>query len=57
MVQHRVPANDAQHNADDALTANLDGPDDANWMSWPNGAYTVANSRNATSPKLALNCQ
>ena len=53
---HHVPANDAQHNADDALTANLDGPDNANWIKaviQPSGAYTVTNSRNATSRTYA----
>jgi len=53
---HHVTANDAQHNADDALTANLDGPDAANWIKaviQPSGAYTVTNSRNATSRTYA----
>lgn len=49
---HRVPANDAAHNADEALTANLAGPDDANWIKAvveANGDYTLTNGRNGTS--------
>lgn len=49
---HRVPANDAAHNADEALTANLAGPDDANWIKavvQANGDYTLTNGRNGTS--------
>ena len=49
---HQVPANDAAHNAEEALTATLAGPDDANWIKAvieANGAYTITNSRNGTS--------
>ena len=53
---HQVPANDAAHNAEEALTANLAGPDDANWIKAvieANGAYTITNSRNGTSRTYA----
>jgi competence protein ComEC len=53
---HHVTANDALHNADDALTANLDGPDSAYWIKAvveANGAYTITNARNGTSRTYA----
>jgi competence protein ComEC len=53
---HQVPANDAAHNADEALTANLAGPDNAAWIKAvirASGAYTITNSRNGTSRTYA----
>jgi hypothetical protein len=53
---HHVTANDAQHNADDALTANPEGPDNAYSIKAvvePGGAYTITNLRNGTSRTYA----
>jgi competence protein ComEC len=53
---HQVPANDAAHNAEEALTANLAGADDAHWIKAvieANGAYTITNSRNGMSRTYA----
>jgi hypothetical protein len=47
-----VPANDAAHNAEEALTANLAGPDSAAWIKAvidADGVYTITNSRNGTN--------
>jgi beta-lactamase superfamily II metal-dependent hydrolase len=49
---HRVTANDAQHNADEALTANIAAPDVAHGIKavvLPDGTYTLTNARNGTS--------
>lgn len=49
---HRVTANDAQHNADDALTANVGTPDAAHGIKavvLPDGTFTLTNARNGTS--------
>jgi beta-lactamase superfamily II metal-dependent hydrolase len=49
---HRVTANDAQHNADEALTANIATPDVAHGIKavvLPDGTYTLTNGRNGTS--------
>ena len=49
---HRVTANDAAHNADEALTANLDTPDRAYGFSAvidPNGTFTLTNGRTGAS--------
>jgi competence protein ComEC len=53
---HQVPANDAAHNAEEALTANLAGTDNAAWIKAvieASGAYTLTNSRNGTSRTYA----
>jgi len=45
---HTVRANDAAHNAEEALTANLDGPDQAYWLEAiveASGAFTMKNGR------------
>jgi beta-lactamase superfamily II metal-dependent hydrolase len=49
---HRVTANDAQHNADEALTANVATPDAAHGIRavvLESGTFTVTNDRNGTS--------
>jgi beta-lactamase superfamily II metal-dependent hydrolase len=49
---HRVTANDAQHNADEALTANIATPDVAHGIKavvLSDGTYTLTNGRNGTS--------
>jgi hypothetical protein len=49
---HRVTANDAQHNADEALTANVAAPDAAHGIKavvLSDGSYTLTNARNGTS--------
>jgi len=49
---HRVTANDAAHNADEALTANIATPDAAHGIKAvvrSDGTYTLTNGRNATS--------
>ena len=49
---HHVTANDAAHNADDALTANLDGADEAYGLAaviQPDGSFTLTNARTGMS--------
>jgi competence protein ComEC len=49
---HRVRANDAAHNAEDELTANLDGTDRAYWIEAvvdAGGSYMLKNSRSGMS--------
>jgi beta-lactamase superfamily II metal-dependent hydrolase len=49
---HQATNNDAEHNAEPDLIANLAGPDDAHHIKAvvePNGTYTITNSRNAVS--------
>jgi competence protein ComEC len=49
---HRVTANDAQHNAEEALTANVAAPDAAHGIKavvLSDGTYTLTNARNGTS--------
>jgi len=54
---HQVTANDAAHNAEADLTANLSGgADEAHWIKAvveANGAYTLTNGRNGTSRTYA----
>jgi competence protein ComEC len=55
-AMHEVPANDAAHNADPELTANLAGPDAAHFLAaviTSDGAYTLTNSRNGVSKSYA----
>ena len=49
---HRVTANDAQHNADETLTANVATPDAAHGIKavvLSDGTFTLTNARNGTS--------
>jgi competence protein ComEC len=49
---HRVTANDAQHNAEEALTANIATPDAAHGIKavvLSDGTFTLTNGRNGTS--------
>jgi beta-lactamase superfamily II metal-dependent hydrolase len=49
---HRVTANDAQHNADEVLTANVAAPDAAHGIRavvLADGTFTITNERNGTS--------
>jgi beta-lactamase superfamily II metal-dependent hydrolase len=49
---HQATNNDAEHNAEPDLIANLAGPDDAHYIKAVvehNGTYTITNSRNAVS--------
>jgi hypothetical protein len=49
---HRVTANDAQHNAEDALTANTTGADMAYGIKAVverDGTFTLTNARNGTT--------
>ena len=49
---HRVTANDAQHNADEALTANIATPDAAHGIKavvLSDGSFTLTNARNGMS--------
>jgi competence protein ComEC len=55
-AMHEVPANDAAHNAEPELTANLAGPDAAHFISAAvaaDGAYTLTNARNGVSKTYA----